>query len=68
MNSFQQTTILQEKLAEKEKNELALIEEKNKLLKIVKEYNESLTNERDSLRGKIIDQDLTIKVYCMWSI
>ncbi len=41
---------------------MQLIEEKNKLLKIVKEYNDSLTNERDSLKEKMIDQDETIKV------
>jgi tRNA (Thr-GGU) A37 N-methylase len=62
MESLQRIAFLQEKLAEKEKNEVQLIEEKNKLLNIVKEYNDSLTNERDSLRDKIFNQDETIKV------
>ena len=63
MESLQRIAFLQEKLAEKEKNEVQLIEEKNKLLNIVKEYNDSLTNERDSLRDKIFNQDETIKVH-----
>lgn len=63
LESLEQVSLLQEKLAEKEKTEVQLIEEKNKLLKIVKEYNDSLTNERDSLKAKIIDQDETIKVW-----
>jgi tRNA (Thr-GGU) A37 N-methylase len=62
MESLQRIALLQEKLAEKEKNEVQLIEEKNKLVNIVKEYNDSLTNERDSLRDKIFNQDETIKV------
>lgn len=62
LESLERIAFLQEKLAEKEKNEVQLIEEKNKLLKIVKEYNDSLTNERDSLKEKINDQDETIKV------
>lgn len=62
LDSLQQVSFLREKLAEKAKSELELIEEKNKLLKIVKEYNESLANERDNLKERIIDQDQTIKV------
>ena len=62
MDLLQQISLLKEKLAEKEKSELQLIEEKNKLLKIVKEYNESLANERDFLKEKMIDQDQTIQV------
>ena len=62
MDLLQQISFLKEKLAEKEKSELQLIEEKNKLLKIVKEYNESLANERDFLKEKMIDQDQTIQV------
>ena len=64
---LQQVSVLQEKLAEKEKSELGLIEEKNKLLKIVKEYNQSLANERDCLKEKIIDQDQTIQVWYFYS-
>ena len=65
MDLLQQISLLKEKLAEKEKSELQLIEEKNKLLKIVKEYNESLANERDFLKEKMIDQDQTIQVHCL---
>jgi hypothetical protein len=66
IESLERIAFLQEKLAEKEKTEVQLIEEKNKLLKIVKEYNDLLTNERDSLKDKLIDQDDTIKVECMY--
>lgn len=62
MESIKRITVLQEKLAEKERSEMQLIEEKNKLLRLVKEYNDSLANERDSLKTKIVDQDETIQV------